>query len=285
MPKIVAKIKAGGQQIRVDRQLKPPTAAEFAKMQTCLAEGRHHSSAAAPGGGGSQGGQGRAAADSAAGGQAAAAATGARSRKCLPARLQRFRATITTPEQTLQQVVNPPQTNIKSSAYTIAGVDPTTPGIGVVTPSLVSRGRFIAASCRFARGSLWRASYASRQGLKVGSKLDLNGTDVHRGRPRAPAARRPDRRRVCRAAAAAGAREPEGRGERRCSCARPAAPRSVRCRQQIETQFPARPGREREAGGRLDQRLPRRRLQPLASASGPRSPCSRRSPPSSSPSS
>ena len=53
--------------------------------------------------------------------------------KCLPERLQRFRATITTPEQTLQQVVNPPQTNIKSSSYTIAGVDLKTPGIGVVT--------------------------------------------------------------------------------------------------------------------------------------------------------
>ena len=48
--------------------------------------------------------------------------------KCLPARLQRLRTTITTPEQTLRQVVNPPQTNITSTAYTIAGVDPATPG-------------------------------------------------------------------------------------------------------------------------------------------------------------
>ena len=78
--------------------------------------------------------------------------------KCLPARLQRFRATITTPEQTLQQVVNPPQTNIKSSTYTIAGVDPTTPDIGVVTASLVSSGRFIAASkgARRARGAAFQ---------------------------------------------------------------------------------------------------------------------------------
>ncbi len=82
---------------------------------------------------------------------------------------------MTTPEQTLQQVVNPPQTNIKSSAYTIAGVDPTTPGIGVVTPSLVSRGRFIAARSG-SHEALLAASYANRQGLKVGSKLDLNGT-------------------------------------------------------------------------------------------------------------
>ena len=38
------------------------------------------------------------------------------------------------PQQTIQQIVNPPQTNIKSSSYTIAGVDPSQPGIGLVTP-------------------------------------------------------------------------------------------------------------------------------------------------------
>ena len=110
---------------------------------------------------------------------AAAAGGGDRSAfaKCLPARLQRFRATITTPEQTLQQVVNPPQTNIKSSTYTIAGVDPTTPDIGVVTAALVSSGRFIAASKGAgAHEALLSSTYASRENLKVGSKLDLNGT-------------------------------------------------------------------------------------------------------------
>ena len=97
--------------------------------------------------------------------------------KCLPERLQRFRATITTPEQTLQQVVNPPQTNIKSASYTIAGVDLTTPDIGVVTSGLVASGRFINASNGGgSREALLSASYASRQNLKVGSKLDLNGT-------------------------------------------------------------------------------------------------------------
>ena len=96
---------------------------------------------------------------------------------CLPERLRRFRATITTPQETLQQVVNPPQTNIKSSSYTIAGVDPKTPDIGVVTSGLVSNGRFINASEGGGKHeALLSASYASRQGLKVGSKLDLNGT-------------------------------------------------------------------------------------------------------------
>lgn len=176
VPKIVATIKAGGQQVTVDRQIQRPTEAEFAKMQACLAKAGIQFGGAQGGGappdaaGGGQGGLG--------GGQAGGGA-GDRSafNKCLPERLQRFRATITTPEQTLQQVVNPPQTNIKSSSYTIAGVDLSTPGIGVVTSALVSSGRFLVASAGGGgHEALLATSYASREGLKVGSKLDLNGT-------------------------------------------------------------------------------------------------------------
>jgi len=171
VPKIVAKIKAGGQQLRIDRQITPPTAAEFAKMQACLAKAGIQFGGGQRGGGGAQGGQG-----GLGGGQDGGGA-GDRSafNKCMPARLQRFRATVTTPEQTLQQVVDPPQTNIKSASYSIAGVDPATAGIGVVTPALVSSGRFLANTVG-AREALLAASYANRQGLKVGSKLDLNGT-------------------------------------------------------------------------------------------------------------
>ena len=175
VPKIVAKIKAGGQQIQVNRRIPRPTAAEFAAMQTCLQKAGITVGGAQDGQGGPPvGGQG-----GGLGGGGAAGGGGDRSAfaKCLPARLQRFRATITTPEQTLQQVVNPPQTNNKSSTYTIAGVDPTTPGIGVVTASLVSSGRFIAASeGAGVHEALLSSTYASREDLKVGSKLDLNGT-------------------------------------------------------------------------------------------------------------
>ncbi len=170
VPKIVAKIKAGGQQLRIDRQIQRPSAAEFATMQACLAKAGITVGGPPPdGGGGGQGGLG--------GGPTGGGGNRSAFAKCLPARLQRFRATITTPEQTLQQVVNPPQTNIKSSSYTIAGVDLETPGIGVVTSALVSSGRFINASeGGGAHEALLSASYASRQNLEVGSKLDLNGT-------------------------------------------------------------------------------------------------------------
>jgi ABC-type antimicrobial peptide transport system permease subunit len=181
VPKIVATIRTGGQQVRVDQQLQRPTAAEFEKMQACLAKagvtfgGR---GGAQPGGQGAQGGQGGLGGGTTTpdGGRPGG---GDRSAffKCLPERLQRFRATITTPEQTLQQVVNPPQTNIESSAYTIAGVDLKTPGIGVVTPALVSQGRFIAAAeGGGSHEALVASTYAARQGLKIGTKLNLNGT-------------------------------------------------------------------------------------------------------------
>jgi putative ABC transport system permease protein len=180
VPKIVAKIKAGGQQLRIDRQIQRPTAAEFTAMQACLTKagitfGGAQGGAPTGGAGGGQGGLGGGGGGG--GGGQAGGGNRAAFGKCLPARLQRFRATITTPEQTLQQVVNPPQTNIKSSSYTIAGVDLKTPGIGVVTSALVSSGRFINASeGGGAHEALLSASYASRQNLKVGSKLDLNGT-------------------------------------------------------------------------------------------------------------
>lgn len=176
VPEIVAKIKAGGQQLQIDRQIERPTAAEFERMQACLAKagiqfgsGQGGSAGNAPNGGsgGLGGGQG--------GGRAGTGADRSAFNACLPERLRRFRATVTTPEQTLQQVVDPPQTDISSSTYTIAGVDLSTPGIGVVTPSLVSSGRFLKAGSG-SHEALLAGSYASRNGLKVGSKLVLNGT-------------------------------------------------------------------------------------------------------------
>ncbi len=176
VPEIVAKIKAGGQQLQIDRQIERPTAAEFEKMQACLAKagiqfgsGQGGSAGGVPNGGsgGLGGGQG--------GGRAGTGADRSAFNACLPERLRRFRATVTTPEQTLQQVVDPPQTDISSSTYTIAGVDLSTPGIGVVTPSLVSSGRFLKAGTG-SHEALLAGSYASRNGLKVGSKLVLNGT-------------------------------------------------------------------------------------------------------------
>lgn len=161
VPKIVARLKAGGQRIDVNREIPRPTEAEFQQMQQCLQErgvqlgtpGQAPGQGTAPGLGGGQPGAGREGFN-----------------QCLPERLRRFRATITTPEQTLRQVLDPPQTNIESTTYSIAGVDLGQTEIGVVTPSLVTKGRFL----RKANEALISTTHASRQGLRVGSKIDLN---------------------------------------------------------------------------------------------------------------
>ena len=175
VPKIVAKIKTGGQRLQVNQAIKPPSAAEFAAMRACLAKAGVTFGGAQ--GGGPGGAPGTPAGGGLGGGQGAGGGDRSAFQKCLPAGLRRFRGSVTTPEQTLQQVVNPPQTNIKSSAYSIAGVDPSTPDIGVVTASLVSSGRFIVASAGGGNHeALLAGSYASQHGLKVGAKLNLNGT-------------------------------------------------------------------------------------------------------------
>jgi ABC-type antimicrobial peptide transport system permease subunit len=175
VPRIVAQIRTGGQQLRVDREIPRPTAAEFEAMQACLRKAGVElgpvGGAATPGGGGSAPEQGQGLAGPR---QGAGPGDGNRAAftQCLPERLRRFRATITTPEQTLRQVVDPPQTNISSTTYTIGGVDLAENEIGIVTPALVTKGRFLAK----AGEAVVSTAYASREKLRVGSTLDLNGT-------------------------------------------------------------------------------------------------------------
>jgi ABC-type antimicrobial peptide transport system permease subunit len=165
VPKIVAKIQTGGDKIDVNRAITPPTAAEQAKITACMEKlgitpNQGPSTDAKPGGGG-LGGQG-----------GARSANPGAFAKCLPARMQRFRATITTPRETLQQVLDPPQTDIKSESYTIGGVQLGDPNTGLVTAAQVSSGRFLKGG----HEALVSATYAARNSLKLGSKLDLNGT-------------------------------------------------------------------------------------------------------------
>jgi ABC-type antimicrobial peptide transport system permease subunit len=175
VPKIVAKLKTGGTQFNITRNIPRPTAAQFQAMQACFDKLRGSSSTnnggssnnGSSGGLGSNGGFG-----GGGGGGGFRANRGAFS-KCLPKSLQRLRTTFTTPQQTLTQVLNPPQTNITSTAYTIGGVDPSDPNMGVVTAAQVTKGRFLSAAG--GRDALISTAYAAKHSLKVGSKLPLNG--------------------------------------------------------------------------------------------------------------
>ena len=168
VPKIVAKLKTGGQTFQIRRNLPRPTAAQFQKMQACFDKLRSQNGGSGTTGSGTRNGGGLGG-----GGLGGGPDRGAFA-KCLPASLRRIRTQFTTPEQTLKQVLDPPQTNITTTAYTIGGVDQTHPTMGVVTTSQVTKGRFLAPAG--GREALVSGSYAAKHALKIGSKLDLNGT-------------------------------------------------------------------------------------------------------------
>jgi putative ABC transport system permease protein len=167
VPKIVAQLKTGGQTFQIRRRITPLTAAEQAQIQACLQKNGVTIGQPPPqsqqGGGGFGGG----------GGERGRGFFGGALAKCLPARLRQFRGTFTTPQQTLRQILNPPQTNIRTTPYTIGGVDQTQPDIGLVTRQQLTSGRYFSAAGR--REALVATAYASREGLKVGSSLSLNG--------------------------------------------------------------------------------------------------------------
>ena len=171
VPKIVATLKTQAKTITQTRRVRP-SAADFAKMQACLAKAgiNFGPGSGSGGGGGGFGGGGGGFGGSSNGGQSSARR--AALQKCLPGSFQRFR--FTSPSQTLKQVLNPPQTNIKTTAYTIGGVDQTHPTMGVVTTAQVVKGKYLSPAG--GREALISQTYAAKYGLKVGSIVNLNGT-------------------------------------------------------------------------------------------------------------
>ncbi len=190
VPKIVAKLKTGGQTFSITRNIARPTAAQFQAMQACFDKLRQQSGGSSSSGSGS-GSSGSGGSGSTGGGLSsgsggsggfggggggggfAGVGRGAFA-KCLPKSLQKLRTHFTTPQQTITQALNPPQTNITSTAYTIGGVDPAHPTMGVVTTAQVTKGRFLSPAG--GTEALISTAYAAKHSLKVGSKLVLNGT-------------------------------------------------------------------------------------------------------------
>lgn len=134
----MAEFQTGGDQIQIEQEITPPTAAELAQMQACI-EGL-----------GSQGGIG----GGIAGGGGRAGGLG----QCLPERLLRFRGSFTTPQRTIQQILNPPQTDITTEPYTIAGVDLSSGGPGLITPAQVTSGAFFHGTGSQPRGGRGRVT-------------------------------------------------------------------------------------------------------------------------------
>jgi putative ABC transport system permease protein len=144
VPQIVAEFQTGGETFVIERQIPQLTDAERTKVDACVADMR-------------------------AKGQGAGAL-----RDCLPDRFRNFRTTFTTPQRTITQVLNPPQTDIKSETYTIAGVDTSTTEIGLITPAQIAGGRYFADTTE-AKEAVLAAAYAQRKNIALGSEIDLNG--------------------------------------------------------------------------------------------------------------
>jgi ABC-type antimicrobial peptide transport system permease subunit len=168
VPKISTSVTTGGQQLNVSGQIHQPTAAELAKFAACLAKQEKTSTTTTPSAP-SQGG-------SLTGTQAGPGRFGGSSamRKCMPASMRRFSRTITAPRQTIKKNVKTPKTNIKTSTYTIGGVDTSRSDMGLITAAQVTKGRFL--STKNAREALVANSYASSHKLEVGSTLTIKKT-------------------------------------------------------------------------------------------------------------
>jgi putative ABC transport system permease protein len=152
VPTIVAELKTGGQTLTQNVTPPPLTAAERAKISECFAN------------------QGQPKPQPSAGTQSAPSARAG----CLPGSFGSFRARFQVPTETLRQILDPPQTDIKSTSYSAAGVDPAHSDQGAVTREQLVTGRFIATGAP--NEVLLNVAYANKNNLKVGSTIPVNGT-------------------------------------------------------------------------------------------------------------
>jgi putative ABC transport system permease protein len=170
VPEIVATLQTGGETVTQTVRPDPMTDAERAAFQACVeAKGGsvpgantapEPGAAPPPGDGGGGVSRGNPAFD-----------------ECLPQRFREFRATFTTPLQTIRQVVDPPSTDITTTSYTAAGVDPENPSTGLVTTEQLTDGAWLSESAT--DQVLLNEAYAGKNDLAVGSTLTINGVDYH----------------------------------------------------------------------------------------------------------
>ncbi len=161
VPQIVAEFQTGGETINVDRTVQPASPGEQTQIQACIEKahgGPLPQQQVAPG--------------AAVKGQAIRIDT-ATIMKCLPERFRHLQTSVTTPTRTVRQVLNPPQTDITSESYVIAGVELGPSGMGLITPAQIFKGHFFSTAD--AREAIVSEAYAERKKLAVDSTLSLNG--------------------------------------------------------------------------------------------------------------
>lgn len=158
VPEIVAEIETGGETLTTTVRPAPMTDGEEEAFRQCV-EKNGGFQAPAPGSGGPPGGGG--------------GPGGGGFQECLPKRFQEYQASVITPLRTIQQVVNPPTTDIQTTSYTAAGIDPASPEAGLVTREQLTEGRWIAEGA--STDVLVATAYANKNSLDVGSTIPING--------------------------------------------------------------------------------------------------------------
>ena len=169
VPQIVANIQTGGETFTQTVRPEPMTDAERTAFRECLSS--KGVTLPEPGAGGVAAGP----PPGDGGERGVAVGPGPEFDECLPQRFREFRASFTTPVQTLQQAVDPPQTDITSESYTAAGIDPSVKSVGLVTEEQLVAGRWLGVEA--ANEVLVNVAYANTKGLEIGETIPINGTD------------------------------------------------------------------------------------------------------------
>lgn len=168
VPNIVATVKTGGETLTTTARPADMTAAEQTAFRSCIEKnggfGGPVTQSSGPGPAPSPGAGGRRTFEI--GGFGAV-------NKCLPKRFQEYEAKVVTPLRTIQQIVNPPQTDTATQSWTAAGVDPASPNAGLITKKNISSGTWFTGA---KNEVVLSTTYAGKQKLAVGSTLTVNGT-------------------------------------------------------------------------------------------------------------
>lgn len=177
VPEIVAEIETGGETIEQEIEIEPLTAEEQAEVEDCLADLQPEEGATDGGGDPNSGAAEPSVEPAQAGppGGGPGLRFGPGFQECLPERFQRQIARITIPQQTLQQVIDPPETDITTESWVAAGVDASKPTLGLITPAQIVDGEFLTSG---GSGEVVVASgHAVQQGWAVGDTITVNERD------------------------------------------------------------------------------------------------------------
>jgi ABC-type antimicrobial peptide transport system permease subunit len=166
VPVITDTVTTGGQTITSTQTPAPLTQAERAAVFTCIqaSGGFPQAGTGIPGPRPTPGG----------GGDAGVGRFGSAFQKCLPARLQKYIATVVVPAQTINRVLNPPATDTQTKTYSVAGVNPANRTSGLITAGQVVAGSWFSA--KPANEVLVNSAYASANKVSAGQQLTINGS-------------------------------------------------------------------------------------------------------------